>query len=237
MRVVIPSVNYADFLAETLPAWRAFLPSNARLAVVTTPEDRETQAVAASCGVPVCATDIWTRAGATFNKGAALDLAFGFAPGWTTAPSVRETCLSIDGDVYPFGAFPARHRLDDVTLYGCARYHCESREELMAHVHGARPRESYQVILTRVRGEPNASLGPSEDAVTGARTCLGYFQLFRYRPGIVFGPSKTAGKYDLDFRRHFTRRQPLKGIYVFHLGEQNRANWRGRVVAPWGSAA
>src|SRR5690606_37733393 len=78
VRVVIPSVNYADFLADTLPAWQAFLPRDAKIAVVTTPEDRETQAVAASCDVPCCVTDVWTRDGAIFNKGSALDLAFGF---------------------------------------------------------------------------------------------------------------------------------------------------------------
>lgn len=236
MRVVIPSVNYADFLADTLPAWQAFLPRDAKIAVVTTPEDRETQAVAASCDVPCCVTDVWTRDGAIFNKGSALDLAFGFAPGWTHPPSGKEVCLSIDADVYPFGQFPDRATLQPGVLYGCPRFQCDTREDLIAHLEGRKPRDAFQVILTRVRGEPNARLGTAQDLVTGAMTCLGYFQLFRYRFGICFGPSKTAGKYDLDFRRHFQRRHPLTSVWVFHLGEQNRENWRGRVVRPWGRA-
>lgn len=234
MRVVIPSVNYSDFLADTLPAWKAFLPRNARLVVVTTLEDVDTQRVAAAHGAECCATDVWTRDRATFNKGSALDLAFGFIPGWTHPPSERESCLSVDADVYPFGICPDRGMLRTGVLYGCPRFQCDTREDLLAHVEGRAPRDAYQVILTRVRGEPNARLGTSQDLVTGAMTCLGYFQLFRYRPGIVFGPSKTAGKYDLDFRRHFDHRQAVLDCYVLHLGEQNRENWRHRVVAPWG---
>jgi hypothetical protein len=76
---------------------------------------------------------------------------------------------------------------------------------------------------------------PANVLETGAR-CLGYFQLFRWRPGVGFGHYKTAGKYDLDFRTHFRRRVGLSDMYVLHLGEQNRRNWRGRIVPRWKEA-
>lgn len=236
MRVVIPSVRYADFLAVTLPAWLACLPSSARVTVATTSDDIATQDVALSAGARVCVTDAWTRDGAPFNKGSALDEAFGFARGYTHRPSTGEACLSIDADVYPFGVFPDREHLAADVLYGVTRYHCETPDALARHAAGGR-REDLRVIRQRVRGESLPALGAPAEAGAAARACLGYFQLFRYRPGMTFGASKTAGKYDIDFRRHFAHRAALSGLYVLHLGELDRANWRGRVVAPWGATA
>lgn len=237
MRAVIPSVRYADYLAVVLPVWIRFLPARV-LAVVTTPEDRDTQAVAASLDVPVCVTDAWTRNGAVFNKALALDEAFGFAPGYRPAPSRGETCLALDADVVPFGRFPDRATLADDTLYGCARYESLTPEMLEAHRSGELPREDLQLIAPRLRGEKRPQLTPhTEQAVRDCgRQALGYFQLFRYRPGVGFGSSRTAGKYDLDFRAHFTSRRGLTECYVLHLGEQSRANWRGRVLPPWKEA-
>lgn len=233
MRVVIPSVQYADFLSDTLPACRALLP-RARITVVTAPHDRETQAIARTHGAGVCVSDVWTRDGAIFNKAAALDVAFGFQPGFTEAPRLGETCLSLDADAYLCGTWPAKGTIRKRTLYGCPRYWCRTPADLVAHRDGLIPRDQLEVILTRARGESIPRTGTSADAAAAARMCLGYFQLFRYTPGIAFGQSKTAGKYDLDVRVHFRRREGLEGLYVLHLGESQRANWRGRVVAPWG---
>lgn len=233
MRVVIPSVHYADYLATTLPAWRAFLPLSARLAVVTTPDDPETAAVVSGiAGVDLCVTEAWYADGRRFNKGGALDVAFGFTPGWRRPPSLRETCLSIDADVYPCGAPLDLGALAPDVLYGVPRYDCPTPELLDAHVHGRVPRADLRVIRQRKRGEEPA-LGSAEDTGRAAYAALGYFQLFRYRAGLVFGASKTAGKYDIEFRRHFGARRPIVDTYVLHLGPLDRRNWRGRVVPPW----
>ena len=49
MRVVIPSVDYADMLEATLPAWRRLLPA-ATIVVVTAKHDRATIALTRSSG-------------------------------------------------------------------------------------------------------------------------------------------------------------------------------------------
>ena len=56
MRAVIVSVRYADFLKNTLSAWRKFLPADT-LTVVTAQNDADTIAVARRHGVPVYVTD------------------------------------------------------------------------------------------------------------------------------------------------------------------------------------
>ncbi|MGE3175910.1 MAG: hypothetical protein AB7O32_00455 [Vicinamibacterales bacterium] len=237
MRVVIPSVGYGDFLAHTLPAWRRLVPPSARVTVVTAADDRETQDVAAAVdGVSVCVTDVWRLEGRPFNKGAALDLAFGFRPGWTSAPTPRETCLALDADVYPFGRSPNRRLLRTGILYGATRYHCPTPADLAKHRAGLTPRSTLLIIQQRRRGAEPA-LAPDEAVArtSAAQACLGYFQLFRYRPGLAFGHSRSAGKYDNEFRRHFESRHAIDSLYLLHLGALSRANWTGRVVGRWGA--
>lgn len=232
MRVVIPSVNYSDMLAVTLPAWRKLLP-RAKFTVVTSRDDVHTQKVAKHARVRVLVTDLWTAGGALFNKGGALDYAFGFSGG--VPPTEGERCLSIDADVYPFGGFPDE-RLAERNIYGCPRYLCATPNELDLHVHGAKPLSDFPLILPRKRGQAYAlDPAPTPDVVDeSGRRCLGYFQLFRYTPGLQFGHSRTAGKCDIVFRNQFAHRQVLSDFYVLHLGESTRANWRGRLVGRWG---
>lgn len=70
VRAFVPSVDYADFLRVTLPYNRSRL---ANIVVVTNHDDRETVAVAKSCGADVHQTDAWTRDGAYFNGARAIE--------------------------------------------------------------------------------------------------------------------------------------------------------------------
>jgi hypothetical protein len=232
VRVVIPSVHCADFLFATLPAWRALLPK-ALFTVVTSPDDKLTPGIATTLGAGVHVTDAWTRDGATFNKGRALDEAFGFVG--SSPPDENERCLSLDADVFPFGRFPSAKQTSADTLYGCARYECQTQRELFDHCAGVTARDSMRLIYPRKKGEssPETAADASADVPNAARQALGYFQLFLYRRGLKFGDSKTAGKYDIAVRQNVTHRRGLTDFYVLHLGEMNRANWRGRVVGPW----
>lgn len=232
MRVVIPSVNYGDLLAVTLPAWRRLLP-RARFTVVTSPLDAETLDVCERNHTRAVVTDVWTAAGAKFNKGGALDLGFGFnAAG---APGHGETCLSIDADVYPFGSFPDG-RLAKRNIYGCPRYVCWTPEELEGHAAGVRPLADFPLILPRQRGQAYAleTMPSARTTAAAGKRCLGFFQLFRYTPGLAFGHSRTAGKCDIVFRNQFEHWQVLPDFYVLHLGESTRANWAGRLIGRWG---
>lgn len=236
MKVVIPSVQYADMLAVTLPAWRKMLPQ-ATFRVVTNREDLETKRIAKLHGAKVCVTDAWTRRDAVFNKALALDRAFGIA-GQDQPPAIGELCLALDADVYPFGVFPVEADLAANVLYGCPRMHCETPQELDDHVKGKTALADLQLMPPLNPGQRSPGAAPYSlgAATASARRCLGYFQLFRYREGLRFGSSKTAGGYDLRFRHHFEQRYPLTSFYVLHLGHRDRANWSGRVVAQWGAA-
>jgi hypothetical protein len=228
MRAVIPCVDCVDFLRVTLPAWKAFLPKNS-LVVATSPRDRETQIVAAACGVPVYITDAWTRVDWSchvggepkFNKALGLDEAFGFA-GPLPAPEPGELCLSLDVDGYPFGKFPKEKHFEANRLYGYYRHECLSPEALADHVQGREPLSAYRKMHN-----------------SGNRP-VGYFQLFRYRPGVRFGSYPNAGKYDVKFIAHeFPQWQmrPESEVYLFHLGPQGDSpNWSGRTVPRWGES-
>lgn len=236
MRVVIPSVDYADFAAVTLPAWQAFLPG-ADLVLATRPADRDSIAVAAAAGVRCCVTDAWGHDGAVFNKARALDEAFGFAPGFRDRPKTGAVCLSIDADVYPGGQMPRAETLVSGVLYGCARYACASPEALEDHLGGRTARSELSLIPPRVKGESSPTQLAGMDPAQAGRRALGFFQLFLATPTIAFGSYPSAGKYDIEFRRHFASRVGLTDVYCLHLGGLDRRNWRGRVMPPWGATA
>ncbi len=234
VRIVIPSVDYADYLAVTLPAWQAMFPG-AAITIVTAPGDTATQALAIHYGARVVVTSAWYAGGKTFDKASALDEGFGFKRSAVSAPSKGERCIAADADVLPFGFLP-QERLKVNTVYGCARYLCSSMDELEAHRRGKTKRSTLPVMLARYRGmsaPPVLVDADKASTLKSAKACLGYFQLFRYYPGQTFGSFKTAGKYDLVFRDSFAHKVALWDFYVLHLGEPCRANWRGRVVPAW----
>lgn len=230
MRIVVPSVNYADFLAVTLQGWLEFAPW-AKVVVVTSPDDSATQRVARHHRVVCHVTDAWTRDGVPFDKATALNEAFGFT-GSRRPPKVGEVCLSVDADVYPFGALPAT-KLHKNRLYGCPRFLCDSVAALEAY--RAKPSDlaALPLILPRSRGQdaPTQVGASVELQQRAAHRCLGYFQLFRYRPGIAFDAHPSAGGYDIKFRAQFEGRVALTSCHVLHLGGLRRDNWRGRTVA------
>lgn len=107
-------VGYAEFLSRGLARWMAGLAS---LTVVTTPEDTATQALAGD-RVQVVTTDLFTRDGAAFNKGRAMEYARQSMP-W------EDWILFFDADVVPPADWLARlermaKRPD--TLHGCYRF-------------------------------------------------------------------------------------------------------------------
>ncbi len=210
MRVVIPSVNYGDMLAVTLPAWRRLLPS-ADLIVVTAKHDRATLTVARANRASLLITDAWYREGADFNKARALDEAFEFPE-----RPLGEVCVAIDADVYPFGALELDAIADGV-IYSVDRFYIDTPATLARQV--ARP--ALETL----------------DRLTAGRRGPGYFQAFRSRPDLTFGSYKNAGFYDLHFHRHFAGGVGvLEGFAVGHLGRKSGKNWSGRTLPKWGAA-
>jgi hypothetical protein len=210
VRIVIPSVDYADMLGATLPAWRGTFPA-ATLVVVTARHDRATLDTARAAGAAVLVTDAWYRRGRAFDKAAALDEAFDFP-----ARELGEICIAIDADVYPFGVFDVEAIAAGV-LYSVDRFYVDSPATLARQVR----RPAIEEL----------------DRMTAGRRGPGYFQAFRARPDLTFGSYPDAGYYDLDFHRHFPGGVAvLASSYVVHLGRKSGKNWRGRTLPKWGAA-
>ena len=228
MRILIPALHYADYLAATLPGWRVVCP-DAQVVVLTASEDDKTQAVAARFGAEVFLTDVWQADGARFNKARSLDAAMGM-------PTVGDLFASVDADVYPCGEFPAEAAIAPGTIYGCARYLCASPRELEAHLQGQTLRDRLPLLGPKVNGNDyNRLKNTPRMVLDSAQECLGFFQLFRWA-GQRFGSYPTAGKCDSNFRQQFETRCGLTDFYMLHLGMPNRQNWAGRVAPAWGPA-
>lgn len=225
MRIVLTSVRYADFLAVTLPAWRALVPSG--LLVATSPEDEASQRIAADHNVPTVITDAWRRSDRTchqgdmprFNLALGLDVAFGLFDDAMPPPAEDELCGHLSADCYPVGRWPADRTFPADTIAGFWRYACATPAELRDAQQGRRAVSSFP-RLKNAHGWP-----------------IGYCQLFRYRSGLRFGSFPTAGKFDIRFREQFTHKVMRDDVALLHLGPSSvRENWAGRVIPQWGAA-
>lgn len=105
-------VNYADFFRRSIARWMDGLAS---LTVVTTPEDVETQELATTHGARVFVTDLFTRDGAAFNKGRAMEAARREMP-WS------DWILFFDSDVVPPAGWSRKLTLRPGSLYGGYRF-------------------------------------------------------------------------------------------------------------------
>lgn len=226
MRVVLTSVRYADFLAVTVAAWKACVPAGC-LTIATSPDDRESQRIAAVQGLRCCVTDAWGKVDRSchsggppgFNMALGLDVSLGLIPGAVgTRPEVGEVCAHVNPDCYPFGKWPSDTTFQPDTVYGFWRYDCSTPDDLDAYLTGARSQEQYP----RMR---NAKNGP-----------IGYCQIFRYVSGLRFGSYRSAGGFDTDFNGRFTHREMRDDVVLLHLGGRDKRNWAGRMLPVWGSA-
>jgi hypothetical protein len=221
----LTSVGYGDFLAVTLAAWQAVVPSGC-LSIATAPGDSLTQRIAADRGVPVLVTDAWSRTDPRchvgrrpgFNMSLGLDEALGLVPGLRPAPAVGELCGHVNPDCYPLGAWPNEATFAPETVYGFWRYACASPAALTAYLGGDREPDAYPRMK-------NAKHGP-----------IGYCQIFRWTSGIRFGSYPSAGGFDTDFTRRFAHRAMRDEVFLLHLGGRDRANWAGRTLPRWGAA-
>lgn len=226
MRIAITSVKYADFLAVTLPAWKAILPKGA-IFVATSHDDTDTQRVAAENGVQCLMTDAWTRKDPTchqggeptFNLALGLDETLGLAGNVVPPPAEGEVIGHVSADCVPFGKWPKADRFAQDIICAFWRYECLEPRHLEQHQQGLRP-------LSLFKRLKNTSSAP-----------IGYCQIFKHQAGRRFGSYPTAGKFDTQFTRQFPGARMLTDVYFLHLGPINiRENWGGRVVPEWGTA-
>lgn len=120
LEAVVICVDYADYLAETLPF---LLPHVDDVVVVTTPGDGRTHRVCKRYGVRHLPTRCFYREGEVFNKARGINYGL-------SNLGLDDWVLHVDADI----VLPSRTRylldhvdLDTSKLYGCDRVHCVGR--------------------------------------------------------------------------------------------------------------
>jgi hypothetical protein len=230
---VTVSVNYADFLDETLTQ---NLDHFDEFAVVTASDDRATQAVCQRHGVICVKSDVHREDPLDrFNKGLMINLGLAHLRnrGWL---------LHLDADI----VLPDRlrfvlnkSRLNADCLYGADRLNVVGKdhwEQLKQSAGYARQYRRHCLV-----NPPPAALGARLLHNEYGYCPIGYFQLWhsRHRDRRYHFSQGSAEHSDVLFALQWpaARRVLLPGIFVYHLESEPAAmgaNWRGRVTKRFG---
>jgi hypothetical protein len=236
LEAVTVCVNYADFLAETIPANRVHFD---RWLIVTSPDDHATLNLCHNHNLEVVVTRHFYRGGDQFNKGRAIERGLGML-------AHDDWLLHIDADIALPGDF--RESLDDADLDPSCIY---GADRLMVQGWDAWQRLKSQGFLRRswhcmvkYNGYP---VGDRWADVRYGYVPIGFFQLWNqaadHRHGIRLrrypDNHQTAARADVKFAIQWDRRQRqlLPEVLVAHLESEpckTGANWTGRTTLMFG---
>ena len=216
------SIGFDDMLDVTL---KENMPHLDTMIVVTSHEDRQTQAMARKHGATVVVTDLHKKNGRNFNKGAAINAGFNYFQfhGWR---------LHLDADIALPNNFRRHlfnhHALDRDCIYGADRMDVIGLDELaqaqrhVQHQHGC-------IVQCGIDRAPSARF---VDNLHGYIP-IGYFQLWHSTCQQPYPYSLgTAAHDDVMFAARWpeSQRRLLPGVFVHHLctaPPQLGENWDG----------
>ena len=223
------SVNYADFLDETLTA---NLDHFDEFAVVTAHDDRATQAVCERHGVICVKTDVHREDPLDrFNKGLMINLGLAHLRnrGWL---------VHLDADI----VLPDRlrfmlnkSRLDEDCIYGADRVNVVGRGRWEAIKRSAHYQRQYRhrYLVSPAAHQLGSRLIHNEYGYCP----IGYFQLWhsKHRQRRYHFAQGSAEHSDVLFALQWpaARRILLPGVFVYHLESEPArmgANWHGRAT-------
>lgn len=234
IEAVTTCVNYADFLAATLPTNRYAFD---RMVVVTAPEDTATQRVCEYNNVQVVLTDSFNNRWGEFCKGCGINDGL-------EELSLNDWVIHLDADI----ALPPLTKqlietadLDKTMLYGADRH---LLSETAWNQHQAMPRlQQEDNVYVHVDQYPLGTRIATSDY--GGYLPIGFFQLWNPKTsGITDYPENhtSAGRADMVFASQWARakRALLPELVVYHLesepGAMQGINWAGRRTKPFGAA-
>ena len=225
---VIVCVNYADFLAQTLPHTLNHLD---KVVVVTDSKDTHTQLLCHYYDVECIVTDSFYDDGAVFNKGKGINAGL-------QRLSQRDWVLHLDADVF----LPPRTRLildsiylDPLAVHGLDRMNCVGFANWIRYL--ANPKLMHQgYYLVHGNSFPHGSRVSHYNQ--DGWFPIGFFQLWNpLKSGIVRYPecNQGADHTDVVFAKAFPidRRRFIPDFYVIHLESEvvkMGANWNGRTT-------
>jgi hypothetical protein len=226
-------VNYADFLDETLTA---NLDHFDEFCVVTSHDDRATQAVCDRHGVICVKTDVHREDPLDrFNKGLMINLGLAHLRhrGWL---------LHLDADI----VLPDRlrfvlnkSRLDDDCIYGADRVNVVGRENWEAIKRSPSFARQYhhRYLVTPAGSQSGSRLGARLVHNEYGYCPIGCFQLWhsRHAQRRYHFSQGSAEHSDVLFALQWpaAKRILLPGVFVYHLESEPAhigANWQGRVT-------
>lgn len=230
LEAVIVCSSYGDFLEHTLPNTLQFVD---KAVVVTTPEDKHTQAICNRYGVDCIDTKVFFEDGDKFNKGRAINLGLSHL-------RQDEWIMHIDADVmlpHRFRDLLGRAKLNPKNIYGADRLNTGSYESWIAHQAKTIPQYQYKFLV-----------GAPKEFPIGSRLIhneygycpIGFFQLWHKSENRKYPINQGSAEHtDVLFAVQWPRenRVLLPELFVFHLESEAAAmgaNWQGRKTKPFG---
>lgn len=228
---IIVCVNYADFLAHTLPYNKHHFDN---LVIVTDTKDEKTQWLCEYYNVRCVQTNIFYTNGEAFNKGAGIceGLKVLNKSGWV---------LHLDADMY----LPPKTReilsnlsLDETKIYGCDRLMCPDYESWMKFIDYPNKIQEGWVYVHLNSFPIGVRLAEYQNKNSGWEP-IGFFQLWNPKGSVVYDyPDKHgyADRTDVLHAKRWPRekRELLPEIVAIHLESEGLGvaqmgkNWRGR---------
>lgn len=232
IEAVVVCVNYADFLAWTLPASRNQFN---RMVVVTTPDDDATRRLCETYEVECVQTDAFTAGGDVFAK------AKGINEGLKRLTK-RGWVVHMDADIY----LPPKTRriidnlpLDPKKIYGCDRLMCPSAQEFARYLDAPTPIQEGWVFVHPTVFPVGVRLAQYMEP-GGGYVPIGYWQMWNPEgSGVQSYPEThgTAARTDFQFATSWPRenRELLPEVVTIHLESAPgmALNWNGRTTPPF----
>lgn len=226
IEAVIVCVDYADFLAETLPH---NLPHFDRTLVITAPGDLETQELCRKLSVPYYTTNLFYKDGEAFNKSRGIDFGLSY---------LRENdwVVHLDADTY----LPPMTRkwlewraLDEQGIYGVDRVDCDGYEPWKAYM---AERDNQHDYMCRVKVPPFPLLDRIAIRDYGGYVPIGYFQMWHASHGRRY-PIARGNAEHTDVLHAIqwdaAHRHLVPEVIAVHLQSAPAAlgaNWKGRTT-------
>lgn len=234
LEAVIVCVNYADFLAHTLPYNKALFN---KVVVVTDTKDLDTKRLCEYHHVECIQTDVFYENGDSFNKGKGINEGL-------KRLSCKEWVVQLDADIYlpPLTRFILdRIELDPQTIYGMDRLMCPSYKDWMEFIEKPRPIQEAYIYIHPTAFPVGVRIA---EYMSKGYEPIGYFQMWNpSASGVTAYPTQhgKADRTDVLHAKKFSRlkRQLLPELLCIHLDSENSTvikmgkNWNGRQTAPF----
>ena len=230
IEAIVVCVDYADYLAETLPH---NIPHFDRILVITSEQDTETQELCRRMSVPYYATDIFYHQGAKFNKARGIDFGIGYTR-W------NDWLVQLDADmVLPpvTRNWLETRKMDAECIYGIDRVHVTGADAWDRFSLEHRMGHDY---MCRVH-VPGGGRFPIGDRIAikdyGGYVPIGYFQMWNGKHGRRYPIAKGDAEHtDVLHAIQWadTKRLLIPEIIGYHLLAEPTplgTNWQGRKSA------